>query len=253
MSKKTEVFKSVLDKFETDEMKSYCIDMIELIDDSIFKIPASTTYKYHNKTQCSYGGQCYHVLMASTIMNYILELDYVKENFIKFPKQRDCMRTAILLHDAIKTGKEYGNYTVFEHPVLAKEWVRTTNVNHDVDDNIKEYIGNLIVSHSGQWNKSNRSEMILPTPSNNEEFIVHLCDYLGSRANLDMIYDEETRLAVERFVDLPEFEEPEKYCLPFGKYKGKTLEYVKENDSQYLTWMKDNIVKEPLKSILKRI
>lgn len=253
MSKKTNVFKSILKQFETKELREYCEDMIELVDERIFRMPASTTYKYHNETQCKYGGQCYHVLMAATIMNHILELDYIKKNIATTEIQRDGMRTAMILHDSIKTGIDYGSYTVFDHPILAKEWIENTKVEHDVSKEIKKYIGNLVASHSGQWNSSKRSETLLPTPSNGAEFIVHLCDYLGSRSDLDMIYDTEMVMAVEAFTDLPVLEDPREYVMPFGKYKNSTLGEIEENDVQYLNWMKENIKKEPIKSILKKM
>lgn len=46
------VFETLLNKFETEEMKDYCTDMIKEIPDYIFTIPSSTSFKYHNKTQC---------------------------------------------------------------------------------------------------------------------------------------------------------------------------------------------------------
>lgn len=49
---KVKVFEELLNKFETDEMREYCADMIKEIPDYIFTIPSSTSFKYHNKTQC---------------------------------------------------------------------------------------------------------------------------------------------------------------------------------------------------------
>ena len=36
--------------------------------------------------------------------------------------------------------------------------------------------------------------------------------------------------------------------VPFGKYKGKSLEYVYDNDLQYFKWLESVAVKEPLVS-----
>ena len=36
--------------------------------------------------------------------------------------------------------------------------------------------------------------------------------------------------------------------VPFGKYKGKSLEYVYNNDLQYFKWLESVAVKEPLAS-----
>lgn len=49
---KIKVFENLLNKFETEEIKNYCTDMIKEIPDYIFTIPSSTSFKYHNKTQC---------------------------------------------------------------------------------------------------------------------------------------------------------------------------------------------------------
>lgn len=73
------VFETLLNKFEIEEMKDYCTDMIKEIPDYIFVIPSSTSLKYHNKTQCQPHGQILHMLMFGEVMNYILDLEYVKE------------------------------------------------------------------------------------------------------------------------------------------------------------------------------
>lgn len=197
VSIKKEIFKDILDKFETEEMRLYCEDMIEKMDTRMLQIPSSTSLKYHNKTQCQDGGAAYHVLMVCTIGNYLLDLKYIKEKF-KQPKKRDCIRIALMFHDNCKTNG--GKYTVHEHPLLAAEWVKKTKVEHDVKQGLKDYIGSLISVHSGEWSKSNRSSVILPEPENDEQFFVHACDIIGSRSNLDMIYTDEQITAVNRLI-----------------------------------------------------
>lgn len=196
MSIKSEIFKDVLARFETEHIKEYCIDMIEQIPDYIFKIPSSTSLKYHNATQCQPGGQIYHMLMVANIMNYILELDYIKKTI--FPANfRDYIRCAAILHDALKCGKEQNEYSLHEHPVLTAEWVRNTKVEHD--ENIsKNVIAELIETHSGEWRESKRSDVVLPELKTLHQFLVHLADYLGSRADLDMIYSDEIKSLVEK-------------------------------------------------------
>ena len=80
---KIKVFENLLNKFETEEIKNYCTDMIKEIPDYIFTIPSSTSFKYHNKTQCQPHGQIFHILMFAEVMNYILGLEYVKEKQMK--------------------------------------------------------------------------------------------------------------------------------------------------------------------------
>ena len=47
-----DVFRCLLDAYETNEMRAYCEDMIEKIPSYIFDMPSSTTGRYHNATQC---------------------------------------------------------------------------------------------------------------------------------------------------------------------------------------------------------
>lgn len=197
---KKQIFKDVLDKFETEELKLYCEDMIELIDERQLRTPSSTSLKYHNATQCQPGGQAYHVLLTATIMNYLLDLEYIQKKFPK-PKQRDCLRVGILLHDAVKLGNGNSKYTVHEHPLLAAKWIEETSPEHDIKAELKKYISSLVARHSGSWTTSPRSSVVLPAPETDDQFFVHLCDLLGSRSNIDMTYTDEQIEAINKLVE----------------------------------------------------
>lgn len=245
MSLKTNVFDSVLTDFEDETMRAYCEDMIELMPDYHFEIPSSTTNKYHNATQCQPGGQSYHVLMVTTIMNYILGLEYMKQKYPK-PKQRDCLRIAAILHDSQKT--EGGQYTTHTHPLAAQKWIEETKVEHDISDQLKKYIGRLVASHSGSWTTSKRSSVVLPAPESDDQMLVHICDILGSRSNLDMIYSEEQKQAVRAFLKPVD---PNEIIMPFGKHQGKPL---KDIPRDYLEWAYNNMtLRDPLNTAVESI
>ena len=249
---KVKVFEVLLNKFETDEIRDYCADMIKEIPDYIFTIPSSTSFKYHNKTQCQPHGQIFHILMFAEVMNYVLGLEYVKEKTNE--RQRDCLRCTPIFHDAIKCGLNGSQYTVHEHPMLAGEWVRNTSVEHDVDADTKAYIARLCESHSGEWTSTKRSKTVLPKPENDEQFFVHMCDYLASRSNLDMTYSDDVVSALGG-VDIPNEELPDidSYVITFGKYSGKTLPQIKEIDPGYISWAKENMSREPVRSLLAQL
>lgn len=249
---KIKIFEGLLNKFETDEIRDYCADMIKEIPDYIFTIPSSTSFKYHNKTQCQPHGQIFHILMFAEIMNYVLELEYVKERTNE--RQRDCLRCTPIFHDAIKCGLNGSQYTVHEHPMLAGEWVRNTSVEHDVDANTKAYIARLCESHSGEWTSTKRSKTVLPKPENDEQFFVHMCDYLASRSNIDMTYSNEV-LATLDDVEIPKQELPDvnTYVLNFGKHSGEKLADVAQTDPSYISWAKENMNREPIKSLLAQL
>lgn len=249
---KVKVFEGLLNKFETDEIRDYCADMIKEIPDYIFTIPSSTSFKYHNKTQCQPHGQIFYILMFAEVMNYVLGLEYVKEKTNE--RQRDCLRCTPIFHDAIKCGLNGSQYTVHEHPMLAGEWVRNTSIEHDVDADTKAYIARLCESHSGEWTSTKRSKTVLPKPENDEQFFVHMCDYLASRSNLDMTYSDDVISALGG-VDIPKKELPDidSYVITFGKYSGKTLPQIKEIDPGYISWAKENMSREPVRSLLAQL
>ena len=249
---KVKVFEGLLNNFETDEIRDYCADMIKEIPDYIFTIPSSTSLKFHNKTQCQSHGQIFHILMFAEVMNYVLGLEYVTEKTNE--RQRDCLRCTPIFHDAIKCGLNGSQHTVHEHPMLAGEWIRNTSVEHDVDADTKAYIARLCESHSGEWTSTKRSKTVLPKPENDEQFFVHMCDYLASRSNLDMTYSNEV-LATLDDVEIPKQELPDvnTYVLNFGKHSGEKLVDVAQSDPSYISWAKENMSREPIKSLLAQL
>ena len=249
MNKKA-VFKELLDKFETEEMRSYCEDMIEHIPDYIFTMPSSTSGKFHNATQCKPHGQIYHIIMFGAIMNYRLALKCNKEKFSN-PVHRDAMRCVPIFHDAIKCGWNGSAFTVHDHPMLAGAWIRETKVEHDIDSEIKEMVARMCERHSGEWTSSKRSKVVLPEPETEMEILVHECDILSSRSDIDMqpseylkgVFDEEK-------VELPNIDT---YVLDFGKYKGTKLIDLYKKDKGYCTWLKENSYKKEVVEMIKQI
>ena len=250
-NEKVAIFAPYLEKFETDHMKQYCADMIKLIPDYIFDMPSSTSGKYHNATQCQPHGQIYHIVMFASIMNYRLNLECNKDKF-KYPEQRDAMRCVPIFHDAIKCGWNGSKFTVHEHPMLAGEWVRNTVVEHDIDQKVKEAIARMCERHSGEWTTSTRCDVVLPKPENAMEVFIHECDILSSRSDIDMQIPDYLKAIFDQATpqQLPDINT---YKLTFGKWAGRTLVEVNELAPDYVAWAKDNITKEPVRSLLKQL
>lgn len=243
---KVAVFQPLLDKFETDEMRLYCADMVKQIPDYIFDIPSSTSGKFHNATQCRPHGQVYHILMFAEILNYLLDLKCNQEKF-KSPQQRDAMRCIPIFHDAHKTNG--GVFTVHEHPMLAGTWVREAVVEHDIEDRVKEAIARMCERHSGSWTTSKKSQVILPEPENEMEKMIHMCDILSSRSNIDM---QPPDYLNEIFDDLSvEVEFDENYTINFGKYSGERLIDIYNKKPDYIDWMENNIHKIDVLNMIK--
>ena len=245
---KISVFRPLLEKFETDHVKAWCAEMIGKIDDKIFEIAASTSSKHHNKTQCQPHGQVYHIIMFATIMNYILDLEYVQKKF-KSPEQRDAMRCTPYLHDALKLGLGNSSYTVHEHPILAAEWIKNVETIHPIDDKVKKAIADMVAAHSGQWTTSKKSKIELPMPQNDMQFVVHLCDYLSSRSDIDMRPPDYLKDIFEDMNEPLVFDE--NYVLPFGRYAQQRLIDVYRADPGYCEWMEANIQKREVVNNIK--
>lgn len=241
-------FKELLENFETEEMRLYCEDMIETMPEYLFFIPASTSLKYHSKSQCVIFGQIMHILMFGKVMNYMLELKCFQEKFDK-PKQRDALRCIPMFHDAWKCGNN-SSFTVHKHPLIAGDWVRNTAVEHDIKPGLKDYIAKCCERHSGQYTTSNRDKTILPEPETDDEKLCHICDVLSSRANIDMIESDYIKEYKEKIIN----DITDSYEFDFGKYKGSTVKYVLDNHPDYLAWMNDNGgIKEPIRTILIKL
>ena len=249
MDKKA-VFKELLDRFETEEILLYCEDMIENIPDYIFTMPSSTSGKFHNATQCQPHGQIYHIIMFGAIMNYRLALKCNKEKFNN-PIIRDAMRCVPIFHDAVKCGWNGSQYTVHDHPMLAGAWVRETKVNHDIDDDIKEMIARMCERHSGEWTSSKRSKVVLPEPETEMEILVHECDILSSRADIDMQPSDYLKsIFGEEKIELPNLDD---YIISFGKHKGEKLVDVFKTDHGYCLWLKENSYQREVVDMIKKI
>jgi hypothetical protein len=245
---KVAVFQPLLDKFETEQIRLYCTDMIKQIPDYIFDMPSSTSGKYHNKTQCQQHGQIYHILMFAEILNYRLDLKCNKERF-KSEEQRDAMRCVPIFHDAIKCGWNGSAYTVHDHPMLAGAWVREAKVEHDIDDKAKEAIARMCERHSGEWVSSKKSKIILPEPENAMEVMIHECDILSSRNNIDMQPPEYLNDIFEDLNKPLEFDEG--YTLTFGKHAGKRLIDIYKSTPDYVVWCEENLHKPDLQKMIK--
>lgn len=248
---KQKIFEPLSRNFETEEFKMYFMDMVAEIPDYIFVMPSSTSGKFHNATQCQTYGQIYHIYMFDSILNHRLRLKMNKEKY-STPEERDCMRCVPVFHDAIKCGWNGSRHTVQNHPLLAANWVLETSVKHDIRPEYKKIIAGCCEAHSGEWNKSRSGEPIMSEPRNDREFFIHECDILASRADLDYIIPDELKelLGENAHIELPDIDT---YVITFGKHNGKTLPQIASCDPGWISWAKDNLSCEPVKSLLEKM
>lgn len=249
---KQKVFALLAQRFETEEFKAYYMDMVAEIPDYIFTMPSSTSGKYHNATQCMEHGQIYHIFMFDSILNHRLRLKGNKDLY-PTPEERDAMRCVPAFHDAVKCGWNGSKFTVVDHPMLAKQWVLDTKVEHDIPIVYKQAIADMCESHSGEWNKDRSGKVIMSEPRNLREFFIHECDILASRNDLDYIIPAELKAALDGVEIETEPITPDNCVVNFGKFRGKTVREINEIDSTYVDWMRREIDREPFITALEQL
>lgn len=248
---KRKIFTLLTGQFETYEFHEYYLDMCEQIPDYVFTMPASTSGKYHNASQCQPHGQLYHIFMFHSILEHLLSLEGNRKRF-PTPEERDAMRCVPAFHDAVKCGWNGSLHTVQNHPLLAAEWVRSTKTENFVDPKYVEMIARMCEAHSGEWNKNKAGIEIMSKPRDDRELLIHECDILASRADIDWVISEDLKTILGN-VDTNSQPSPEDFVLSFGKHKGKTLGEVYDMFPNYVEWLAENFDRDPLRSMAREL
>lgn len=180
-----EIFNDIIDGLKYDDIREYANKCLDIVPEYFYKVPASSSGKYHPAYALGEGGLVRHTLAVCKILKYILELECISDMLIG--RQKDMTIVAGLLHDAFKCGTKYAYEenptTKFEHPLIAKR--EFSNVGHGILPDFQiNYITDIIASHMGQWNKRDGIDMRLPTPHTLPEILVHIADYLASRKDI---------------------------------------------------------------------
>ncbi len=243
MSMKLETFRLELETIKNDDIRKFCIEMLEDAPDYFFTVPASSTGKYHPSYALNSGGLVRHTKALVGIANDLLALEQCNFDF----DTKDMIRVAGILHDAKKHGNNGSQYTVFDHPIIAADWIRNSN-SETVSQDIKNRIADIVASHMGQWNEDKHSDKVLPKPITAEQKFVHMCDYLASRKHLEYVFEQPN---VNSY-SAPAAENSDEFIMPFGKYKGQKFVDIK-SDIDYITWLHENCtLREPLKSFIEK-
>ena len=236
----------ILNSIENNDMRQFAEELIKTIPDYWYHVGASSTGKYHPQYALGEGGLMRHTIALVRFLNFTFETEMFKFN----SRERDILRIAGLMHDSRKSGTqedyEKSKYTNFDHPILAASVVHTFLRCGIIEDDEIEIICNAIKSHMGRWSTDKRSDIVLPTPSDKYQKLLHLADYYTSRKCIEMLFDGF------------EVEKPtrDNYHIQFGKYKNKTITEIIAEDKDYLIWLRDKAdmeLRDPLKSLLAEL
>ena len=249
---KHELFNKELETIVNEDIREFAKKLLDDAPEYFYHVAASSTGKYHPQISLGDGGLMRHTKAVVRFFNHIIGIEQNSSLFTD--RELDLGRAACLIHDIQKSGDattyaEKSNngekkvFTVFEHPLLAAKYVMNYKGQY-LNEKELNYIASCVSTHMGQWATDKKSSVVLPKPETEMQKMVHLADYLASRKDIEMQFDDSEK------GKLPSVED---YVLTFGKHSGKTLIQIKEVDPGWILWAKTNLDKEPVKSLLKQV
>lgn len=236
----------ILETIVNEDIREFATVLVDGLPNYIWEVGASSTGKYHPQYSLGVGGLMRHQIAVVRFLNYFFELEqYATIGSRKF----DLMRVAGLVHDGRKSGEqadyEKSKYTKFDHPIQMANVIRSYDGQYLNHDEI-EFIAHCVESHMGSWNTDKKSPVVLPKPEDVYQHFVHLADYLASRKDLTMAFDnmEAPKTASVNADD---------YIISFGKYKGTKLIDLFDKDRSYCMWLKENSYQKEVVEMIKQI
>ncbi len=174
------MFKEELNFIKDASIRKFTEKVLSELPEYFWKVPASSSGKYHSKHSLGEGGLVRHTQCAVRIAHSLFTITPFEDT------DKDIIISALLLHDGLKSGFENSGNTVHEHPNLMGEFIMSDRFDGIVSTPIRIAISYAIKSHMGQWNVNKYSKVILDKPITKIERFVHMCDYLASRKFLNM-------------------------------------------------------------------
>lgn len=187
-------FSKELEYINSDKVKKACKEMIKLLPDYFFEVPASSTGKYHPEYALGEGGLLRHSKAAARIGHELLEDPSIGDKYTALEK--DLMIMALILHDGLKSGLTQEKYTRFDHPILMADYIMDNEDKLDLDIPEIEFVCDVIKTHMGNWTTDYNGVEVLEKPKTKYQNFVHMCDYLASRKCILLPFDENNEISV---------------------------------------------------------
>ena len=177
---------------ENDDIKEFAETFIECVPNYWRHVPASSTGKYHPNYCLGEGGLIRHTLALIRLINHTFDIKCMSEKWTS--RERDLVRVAGLFHDAFKSGTDAdyqkNKYTKHEHPIIASNAIMKYKGLGIIPDEELLIIAKAIETHMGQWTTSNYSDIVLGEPKNKFQKMLHWADYLASRKDIEIKFEE---------------------------------------------------------------
>lgn len=186
------VFEEELNLIKNEAYRNDARILLNNLPEYFYEVGASSTGKYHPKFAQGELGLVRHTKVLIRILADLVDNPSIGNSYTN--SEKDLLIVAALIHDGLKHGKEKSKYVVFEHPLLATNYLKEMKSQLKFSDEEITFMVNVINSHMGTWNKDYNGNEVLPVPKTKYEKLLHMCDYLASRKYLDVVFDEKNNI-----------------------------------------------------------
>jgi HD superfamily phosphohydrolase YqeK len=250
------MFINEINDIKDENLKIFLCKALLNAPDYFFTVPASSSGKYHPYFAREECGLVKHTRCV------VFYAECNAESFNFDEHEKDLLIIAAVLHDIKKQGNENrGKHTVWEHPELASNYVLDLyKENKDlISKTDANKISNAILCHMGKWAHNKefvKNKKQFPLPNTLFENALQSADYIASRTELtgfNFREINETQLPAN-FQKLIVKKDVSDYKFDFGKYSGKTIRDVYEENFDYLKWIlnKEDFNKVDVKNNIKQ-
>lgn len=172
------------------EIKIFVLKALKEADEKFWKVPASSSGKFHPIEDLNDGGLIRHLVKATRI-TYHLSVFFSLSDI-----DRDIVLAATILHDIQKNGIPWADGTDYRHGYIAYEWLNK----FELKEEYKAKILSCVRYHMGKWSQPN-SEIERASKPELMELIVQLSDYIASRKDISFLPDVElTKEMIEKYI-----------------------------------------------------
>lgn len=182
-----DIFDVEIDYISDDRIKEAAHKLVDMLPEYFFRVPASSTGKYHPKCSNVEGGLVNHTKIAVRLAKELMSNAMLFNNFSTH--DQDLIILALMLHDGFKHGLTEERYVRFDHPIISADFIKEHGVEVGLNDEETDLLSSLIAAHMGVFNTSNYSKVVLPLPKTAMQKFVHMCDDLASKKFLNIEFD----------------------------------------------------------------
>lgn len=187
--------KTEIEYIKNTRIRKACEEMVKLLPDYFFEVPAASTGKYHPAYAAGEGGLLRHTKAAVRIAIEILSDPSTGDKYTS--DEKDMMIMALILHDGLKSGVPKEKYTRFDHPLLMADYIMDNEEILGLEVEEIEFICDAIKTHMGVWTTDYNGVEVLEKPKTKYQNFVHLCDFLASRKCILLPFDENNEISVQ--------------------------------------------------------